>query len=88
MNAPAPTTEAHLRQPDVFERLSFMGSELLQLASNFAAAAARFEAARVTRNFAGMHSAYLDIAKFTDQAALCADSVQRALDVEQKRTGR
>lgn len=88
MNTPAKATEETLRQPDVFERTVFMGSELLQLASNFAAATARFEAARVTRNFAGMRSAYLDIAKFTDQAALCEDSVQRTLDAEQQRAKR
>ena len=78
---PSKQNDEPLRQPDMFERIGFgMTSEMLSLAHDFSEAAVKLEAARVAKSFAAVRSAYLDIVRFTDQAAMLNEGLQKAIE--------
>ena len=78
---PSKQNDEPLRQPDIFERIGFgMTSEMLSLSHDFSEAAVKLEAARVARSFVAVRSAYLDIVRFTDQAAMLNEGLQKAIE--------
>lgn len=79
MNAPASKLQEQ-QEPDIFDKTIWLCAEVLLLSHLFEEAATKLEASRSHQSVAGMRSAYLDLAKFIDQAVLLNDSLQRAIE--------
>lgn len=72
------------RQPDLYERTSWLSTEMLRLARAFTEATAKLEVARAAGSFSAFRSAFLDLQTFTNQSSQMIESLETAIANERR----
>lgn len=88
MNLPAAKLsdmQGPVREADIFDKTPWLCSEMLALSNRFRDATTKLEASRSVKAVTGMIHAYLELETIRDQSSRLLESLQKAIETEQKR---